>query len=60
MDRTPRTNATGDLPGKSLGYHSDVDDEEIAAFIEGWNAALEGEDDFDLALHFWMRRRCGI
>lgn len=52
---------SGDDPArKSVGYHSPSDDEETTAFIDGWNAALDGEDDFDLALHFWNRRRCGI
>lgn len=39
---------------------SPVDDAETRAFIAGWNAKLAGEHGFDLALHWWMRERCGI
>lgn len=36
-----------------------VDDEITCGFIDGWNARLD-HDDFDMALHFWMREQCGI
>jgi hypothetical protein len=36
-----------------------TDDEETRAFIDGWNARLD-HTEFDMALHFWNRRRAGI
>jgi hypothetical protein len=36
-----------------------VDDEETRAFIEGWNSRVV-YSSFDMALHWWNRRRAGI
>ncbi len=39
---------------------SPEDNSETRAFIDGWNAKLAGEHDFDMALHWWKRERCGL
>lgn len=53
-------NPTDTRTADALVEYSPADDEETRAFIDGWNAAKLSGRDFDLALHFWMRKRCGI
>jgi hypothetical protein len=58
-EQTPGTPRSSDDGEVERVEPVSVDDEETRAFIDGWNARLDGTD-FDMALHFWKRRQCGI